>query len=217
MRHHVFVLLIGFAIGALGTPDVSAQEASSFQELQALVHLGDEVRVTEVSGVSTAGKVVKLSDSSLRLSGFQRDVSSSRILQIERIKRDPLANGIGIGMLVGLGTGAVLIKSGFRQQQSCRVGFVQLQQSRWGPRQSGRSGSFRAEHVRLHSGFHRHSKAHDQYGSAVRSFHQFLAAAEESGGNLCTGAVVPALTEYCELEQLLPKFGVQGSSLATGT
>jgi len=33
-------------------------------------------------------------------------------LHIERIKTDPLSNGIGIGMLVGLGTAAAVIKSG---------------------------------------------------------------------------------------------------------
>jgi len=107
-----FVLLAQLVLVVIVPHEALAQEARSFQELQALLHVDDEVRVTEVSGAATEGKLIKLSDSSLRLRGFQRDVPSSQISRIERIKKDPLSNGIGIGMLVGLGTGAVLIKSG---------------------------------------------------------------------------------------------------------
>jgi hypothetical protein len=105
----VFVLSIGLFVVALATPDVSGQEASSFQELQRLVQVGDEVRVTEVSGVATEGKLTTLSDSALRLSGFRRDVSSRQILLVERIKKDPLVDGVAAGSLVGAASGAALL------------------------------------------------------------------------------------------------------------
>src|SRR5262245_10791480 len=57
-------VLLAVVLVVLARHEAVAQETSSFQELRAVVHVGDEVRITEVSGAATQGKLVTLSDSS---------------------------------------------------------------------------------------------------------------------------------------------------------
>jgi hypothetical protein len=106
---YVFALLLRFVLTAPSAQDALAQEAASFQELPTFLRVGDEVRITELSGVATQGKIVKLSESSLLLSGFLRDVSSRQVLQVERMTKDTLGDGTAAGALVGTASGAALL------------------------------------------------------------------------------------------------------------
>ena len=87
--------------------DAGAQgEARSFEELQVRVKIGDTVYVTDRSGQETKGRIDLLSASSLqlRLSGNRREFVESLVTRVERRGRDPVRNGL----LMGVGAGAVL-------------------------------------------------------------------------------------------------------------
>jgi hypothetical protein len=87
--------------------DARAQTvARSFQELQSHVQARDTVYVTDKSGQDTKGRIDVLSAASLRLilNGDRREFLESAVTRVERRGRDPVRNGL----LIGVGTGAVL-------------------------------------------------------------------------------------------------------------
>jgi hypothetical protein len=80
--------------------------ARSFQELQTYVRTRDTVYVTDKSGQETKGRIDVLSAASLRLilNGDRREFLEGAVTRVERLGRDPVRNGL----LIGVGTGAVL-------------------------------------------------------------------------------------------------------------
>ena len=140
---YVFALLLRFLLAA---PGALAQQTGSFQELPTFLQVGDEVRITEVSGVTTQGKILKLSDSSLRLTGFVRDLSSRQVSQVERVTTDSLADGIAAGALVGTASGAALLVA------VCSSKFRSLPKSFWWHRSN--AGHLFSDRCR-HRGFNR--------------------------------------------------------------
>ncbi len=87
--------------------EASAQAvANSFEELQGRVKAGDTVFVIESSGEETRGRIVMLSDASLELilDETHRVFAENAVKRIDHRRRDSVRNGL----LVGLGTGAVL-------------------------------------------------------------------------------------------------------------
>lgn len=87
--------------------EASAQRAArSFEELQVRVKIGDIVYVIDASGLETKGRIATLSDVSLALTldGTRRDFVESTVKRIDWRRRDSARNGL----LIGLGTGALL-------------------------------------------------------------------------------------------------------------
>jgi hypothetical protein len=102
------VLVISLALVIAGLlQEAAAQQASSFEQLQVLVKIGDTVSLTDSSGQISKGRIAALTPSSLRFqtNGIFRDFAQSDIMEIRQRKGDSLKNGAKIGALVGLGVG----------------------------------------------------------------------------------------------------------------
>lgn len=84
--------------------------ARSFEDLQSVLKLGDEVLITDSSGKTSQGKIVALSTGSLgvTIDGRRRDLSAPTIRTIKRRHADSLWNGILTGAVVGAAVGAVV-------------------------------------------------------------------------------------------------------------
>jgi hypothetical protein len=102
-----------FVIWFTGTATAqSLGPARSFDEVQARVKVGDLVEVMDASGVSVHGDIVALSDVSLTLllDGTRREFASGSVRQIDRRRRDPVKDGLlmglGAGVLVGVLAGS---------------------------------------------------------------------------------------------------------------
>jgi hypothetical protein len=93
------------AAAVLGVATVAgAQVPDSFHDLQASLHGGERLRITDETGRVTNGRLMALSDQSLRLliQSGQVDVSASSVVRIEHVR-----SRAGKGALVGLIGGAV--------------------------------------------------------------------------------------------------------------
>lgn len=91
---------------AFGVTSVAAaQVADSFHDLQTSLHGGERLTITDQAGVVTSGRLIALSDQSIRLMvqpAGPVDMSASSLAKIERVR-----SGARKGALVGLMTGAV--------------------------------------------------------------------------------------------------------------
>src|SRR5262249_34736187 len=86
-----------------------------FSELRALVRPGDTLRISEVSGRKTSGRLGTLSPTSLELVSMSTDASGrtvavpkaqlspSDVAEIRVVRRDSLLNGTLIGLAAGAG------------------------------------------------------------------------------------------------------------------
>jgi hypothetical protein len=111
------VLAAFFWCAVPGLSSVSAQQVSSFEQLQLLVKPGDKIDVIGVDGIRTRGKIESLTPASLRLStnGGFRDFAQKDALEIKQKRSDSLANGALIGAVSAggfLGVSAIVLCSG---------------------------------------------------------------------------------------------------------
>ena len=93
---------------------VSAQEpARSFEELRLRVTNGDTVFVIDSAGLERQGNVEGLSETSLRLEthGVRQGFAEGSIRRIDRTKRDPVTNGVLIGVASGALAGFLVGRS----------------------------------------------------------------------------------------------------------
>jgi hypothetical protein len=106
----VYWLPLVLALLVLGTTELTAQEARSFEQLQLLVKPDDTITVLEITGKVTKGRVVQLTDSTLQLmtDGVLRELPQNRAMQIRQRRGDSLSNGAKYGALVGGGLGALM-------------------------------------------------------------------------------------------------------------
>ena len=101
------IVVLGFS----GAPLVSAQQVSSFQQLQLLVKPGDKVTVVSPATLkTTVGRIRDLSPSALRLTsgGVEHIFLEQDVLEIRQRRADSVANGAKWGALIS-GGGASLI------------------------------------------------------------------------------------------------------------
>ena len=111
------VLAVLFWCVIPGLSPASAQQVSSFEQLQLLVKPGDKIEVIGVDGIRTRGKIESLTPASLRLTtkGGNRDFAQKDALEIKQKRSDSLANGAWIGALSAggfLGVSAIAFCSG---------------------------------------------------------------------------------------------------------
>jgi hypothetical protein len=94
------------AVAVFGVTSVAgAQVADSFHDLQTSLHGGERLTITDQAGLVTNGRLMALSDQSIRLmvqAAGPIDVSASSLAKIERV-----TSGARRGTLVGLIGGAV--------------------------------------------------------------------------------------------------------------
>jgi hypothetical protein len=104
----MFVLLVG------STGQLRAQApASSFEELQASQTLKEKesVEITDETGTTFRASLASISGRTITFTreGVQRSLEESQILKIRHERRDGLGNGIGVGILAGLGAAALTV------------------------------------------------------------------------------------------------------------
>jgi hypothetical protein len=90
---------------------VTGQEiAGSMEQLRVLVKRGDQVRVIDVGGLETRGKIVDLSAGTLALlvDGQRREVIADDISTIRQRRSDTLATGAKVGFGIGAGLGLLV-------------------------------------------------------------------------------------------------------------
>jgi hypothetical protein len=107
-NHDGFVLLSVFVLVLFGSTAGLAEQASSFEQLQVLVQKGDQVSVTTGDGKVTKGSIEAVSASSLRLVRNRLSIEMAQMDVLEITKKDPIANGVKMGALVGAGVGGGL-------------------------------------------------------------------------------------------------------------
>jgi hypothetical protein len=111
-------ILCFIAAASLGVTTLAgAQVAESFHDLQASLHGGERLRVTDAAGIATTGRLLTLSDHSLRLlapTGSPLDLSASSAHKIERVTSQARK-----GALVGLIGGAAAGMLGVAMTPEC--------------------------------------------------------------------------------------------------
>jgi hypothetical protein len=118
MRNYSVVgLAILFWYAVASVSSLSAQQVSSFEQLQLLVKPGDKIDVIGVDGIRTKGKIESLTPSTLRLftKGGIRDFAQKDALEVGQKRSDSLGNGALIGAVAGggiMGGAAIALCSG---------------------------------------------------------------------------------------------------------
>ena len=110
MKRYIAVVLAVMIWSAIsGAAELSAQVASSFEQLQVLVKAGDKVEILGADGTSTKGQIVSLTPASLRLAtnGRIRDYDQKDALVVKQKRGDSIWNGAVIGAASGAGFGLV--------------------------------------------------------------------------------------------------------------
>jgi hypothetical protein len=100
------------AVAALGVATVAgAQVASSFGGLQDSLHGGERLTITDQAGAVTNGRLITLSDQSLRLmvqSATPVDVSESSVAKIEHVT-SRVRRGALLGLIGGAAVGTLAV------------------------------------------------------------------------------------------------------------
>lgn len=111
-------ILCFITVASLSVTTVAgAQVAESFHDLQASLHGGERLRVTDTAGIATTGTLADLSDQSLRLlaqAGGSIEVPASSVRKIERVTSHARK-----GALVGLISGAAAGVLGVAMTPGC--------------------------------------------------------------------------------------------------
>jgi hypothetical protein len=99
-------------VAAFGVTSVAgAQVADSFHDLQTSLHGGERLTITDQAGVVTKGRLIALSDQSIRLMvqpAGPIDLSASSLAKIERV-RSGARKGALVGLMAGAVTGALAV------------------------------------------------------------------------------------------------------------
>src|SRR5688572_6354066 len=111
MRHSIpaIICLMLFTTAAL-----AQDPASDFRQLGSRLAIGETIRVRDNSSVEFKGRLSGLSASELALTiaGSPRTFNASQIRQVWHLEKDPVANGVFIGLAAGIGAG-LLAPAGF--------------------------------------------------------------------------------------------------------
>ena len=100
------------AIAALSVPtSAGAQVASSFGDLQSVLHGGERLTITDNAGVVTNGRLIALSIQLLQLrveSAVPIDLSEGSVAKIERVASNA-RKGAVVGLIAGAMVGALAV------------------------------------------------------------------------------------------------------------
>jgi hypothetical protein len=111
-----FMCCLGLAGTLIGlTPAAAAAQdvATTFDELRTRLKTGDTITVTDGSGQEVTGRLVDVSATSLALQVRRQQLTFSpdTLGEVRQRRRDPLRNGVGLGLLGGAIFGGVLAAS----------------------------------------------------------------------------------------------------------
>ncbi len=106
----------------------SAQEVTRFADLPLRLNTGDHVTIETRSGVSVAGRVVRMAPEQLAVTGPDARERVFTAADVQRVRRrgDGLGNGVRIGALVGGAAGCAFggLFSGEFRASDCMQGFL---------------------------------------------------------------------------------------------
>lgn len=101
----------------------SAQEVTSFADLPLRLNTGDQVTIETRSGVSVAGRVVRMAPEQLAVTGPDARERVFAAAEVQRVRRrgDGLGNGVRIGAIAGgaIGCGVFGAFSGEFRASDC--------------------------------------------------------------------------------------------------
>ena len=102
-------------------PQAGPEVASSFEDLQRTLQPGETVYVTDARGAETRGRLVLLSGAELHLNadGERHTFPALTVATVARPIRDPVRNGVLIGMSAGAGLGIVGAATGRLVDDQC--------------------------------------------------------------------------------------------------
>jgi uncharacterized protein YdhG (YjbR/CyaY superfamily) len=108
-RRSAFIVGVVMCLLALAVPSRAQAPATTFQHVQKLAQAGEQLVVTDISGVKVKGRLDGLSESlvALETSGGRREFSARDVKEIRRAA-DPVWNGTLWGTLIGTGAGLVV-------------------------------------------------------------------------------------------------------------
>jgi hypothetical protein len=102
-------------LAALATPLPAQAPASTFEELRTTLRLNDKepVEIIDTAGAKHKGTVTALSGMTLStvVNGTPRDFLQSQVREIRQVRRDSLVNGALVGLLGGIGAGAIAVRA----------------------------------------------------------------------------------------------------------
>jgi hypothetical protein len=109
-RYLAVMAAVVFTFTIWNLPIASAQQASSFEQLQLLVKPGDKIEVTGTNGIKSKGRLESLTPATLRLTSKNgsQEFAQREAFEIKQKRSDSLGNGALIGGLVGGGFGGAL-------------------------------------------------------------------------------------------------------------
>jgi uncharacterized protein YcfJ len=106
MLRLMIVALVGSFL--LLTPDSAAAQtsATSFEDLGRQLSPGERLFVTDTSGTETSGRFAAVTPHALTVTvgRERREFAAGTVRRIERLRRDPVRNGV----LIGAGAGALI-------------------------------------------------------------------------------------------------------------
>ena len=108
----ITTIVAAVTIAALGVPtSAGAQVASSFGDLQMVLHGGERLTITDNAGIATNGRLIALSDQSLRVrleSAVPIDLSEGSVAKIERQVSNAKKSAV-VGLIAGAVVGALAV------------------------------------------------------------------------------------------------------------
>jgi len=111
VRHVACSLIVALVLPHDGDaqPPAGPEVASSFEELQRTLQPGETVYVTDARGAEARGRLMLLSGAELHLNadGDRYTFPAHTVASVAREMRDPVRNGVLIGMSAGAGLGIV--------------------------------------------------------------------------------------------------------------
>lgn len=91
-----------------GPPELQATRV--FADLQRYLQPGDVIQVRGVQGDAVSGRVTSVTDTAIaiRTRADERQIDQREVRQIDRVTRDPVKNGVLIGLATGVVVGYAL-------------------------------------------------------------------------------------------------------------
>ena len=112
MNVRIAAVVCGLAVAAPSVAAVaSAQVAGSFHDLRSSLHGGERLTITDLAGTVTSGRLIELSDQSLRLmvqSAGPLEMLESSVARIDRVT-SRARRGALVGVIGGAAAGALAV------------------------------------------------------------------------------------------------------------
>jgi hypothetical protein len=106
-RQHIMMAVLLYALLAAATDVMGQAPAQDFGDLRSRLSIGESLIVRDSANTEIRGRLAGLSSASLSLAanGAVRDFTPDQVRAVWRRERDSLANGLWIGLAIGVAGG----------------------------------------------------------------------------------------------------------------